>query len=282
MLISSPACQSFSVAGKGAGWQALDQVLENVDALAAGAEFDADAYDDVRTPLVLVPLAWVLAMHRAGTPYRRLAFEQVPPVKPVWEAMLTVFETLGYRGEVGLVHSETVGVPQTRKRAILVASLDHHAALPAPNHSKYYPRSPEKTDPGVEKWISMAEALGWGMTARPTMTVTGGGAATGGAEPIGNDGRQSMERERDAGRWAEATPVEAVKNMGSAMVERHGARPGRSVDRPGFTIRSSAGGMEPGGPTLKLRSNYGTGGDPANRGERDQDSPSKEARSERR
>ncbi|MGO1522854.1 MAG: DNA cytosine methyltransferase [Nesterenkonia sp.] len=323
LLISSPACQPFSVAGKGAGRQALDQVLENVDALAEGAEFDADAYDDVRTALVLMPLVWVLKMHTAGTPYRRLAFEQVPPVRPVWDAMLTVFETLGYRGEVGVVQSESLGVAQTRKRAILVASLDHHARLPAPTHSKYYPRNPEKLDPGVEKWVSMAEALGWGMTQRPTMTVTGGGAATGGAEPIGNGGRQSMLRERAAGRWAEdrpeklalrnntsakATvrdedtpaptmyfgarlnsmrwepggsaegsasdePVEAVKRMGTGMIERHGDRPGRGVDKPAFSIRAGAGGMEPGGFRLKLRSNYGTGGDAAKRGERGQNYP---------
>lgn len=238
MLISSPSCQSFSVAGKGAGRKALDQVLANVEALADGAEFEADAYDDVRTALVLMPLVWVLQMHQAGTPYRRLAFEQVPPVKPVWEAMLAVFEGLGYRGEVGLVQSEAIGVPQTRKRAILVASLDHDARLPAPTHSKYYPRNPEKLDAGVRKWVSMAEALGWGMTARPTMTVTGGGGATGGAEPIGNGGRQSMMRERDAGRWAED---------------------GEPTETDGFRY--------------KLRSNYGTSGDPKTRGERSEDAP---------
>lgn len=201
-------CQSFSTAGKGAGRKALDQVLENIEALASGEEFDGEAYEDIRTALVLTPLIWVLKMHEAGTPYKHLAFEQVPPVKPVWEAMLEVFETLGYRGEVGLLQAEAYGVPQTRKRAILVAKLidddsDEGATLPAATHSKYYSRSPEKLDEGVDKWVSMAEALGWGMTARPTMTVTGGGGATGGAEPIGNGGRKSMKRERDEGRWAD-------------------------------------------------------------------------------
>lgn len=264
MLISSPACQTFSTAGKGAGRKALDQVLANIEALAAGEEFEPSAYEDARTALVLVPLVWVLRMHAAGTPYRRLAFEQVPPVKPVWEAMLEVFETLGYRGEVGLLQAEAYGVPQTRKRAILVASLDESAELPEPTHSKYYSRSPEKLDEGVAKWVSMAEALGWGMTARPTMTVTGGGGATGGAEPIGNAGRKGMKRERDAGRWADRAesddhPVEAVKNMGSGMITRHGGRPGRGVDTPAFAIRASAGGTEPGGFRWKLPSQHGTG-----------------------
>lgn len=273
MLISSPSCQSFSVAGKGAGRQALDQVLADIEALAAGAQFNPSAYNDVRTALVLTPLVWALDMHRRGTPYEYLAFEQVPPVKPVWEAMLTVFKSLGYSGVTGLLQAEAYGVPQTRKRAILVAALHGEATLPEPTHSKYYPRSPEKLDEGVEKWVSMAEALGWGMTRRPTMTVTGGGGAAGGAEPIGNGGRQSMKRERNAGRWADAEPVEAVKRMGAGMEARHGARPGRSVDKPGFAIRAGAAGMEPGGFRLKLRSNYGTGGDPANKGERAESQP---------
>lgn len=41
--------------------------------------------------------------------------------------------------------------------------------------------------------------------------------------------------------------VTAVKSMGRGMVERHGARPGRGIDQPAFTVRASAGGTEPGG-----------------------------------
>lgn len=40
---------------------------------------------------------------------------------------------------------------------------------------------------------------------------------------------------------------QAVKKMGSGMVERYGERPGRSFDHPAFTIRASAGGTEPHG-----------------------------------
>lgn len=254
MLISSPSCQTFSVSGKGAGRRALDQVLADIDALANGAVFDPGAYDDVRTALVLTPMVWVLRMCRAGTPYRHLAFEQVPPVKPVWEAMLAVFESLGYSGEVGVVNAEAYGVPQTRRRAILVASLGRQARLPVPTHSKYYPRDPDRLDEGVEPWVSMSEALGWGMTSRPTMTVTGGGGASGGAEPFGNSARRGMRREAEAGRWAEGEAVEAVKNMGSGMVERSGARPGRALNKPSFSIRARAGGTEPGGFKFAVRS----------------------------
>ena len=35
-------------------------------------------------------------------------------------------------------------------------------------------------DPGVLPWVSMEQALGWGMTERPNMSVTGGGTGAGG------------------------------------------------------------------------------------------------------
>lgn len=203
LLIASPSCQSFSVAGNGAGRKALDQVLTDIDRIARGEVIDLYGYDDDRTALVLTPLIWAFAMHEAGTPYRHLAFEQVPPVRPVWVAMLDALRPLGYRGEVGLVQAEAYGVPQTRKRAILVAALDHQAVLPTPTHSKYHPRNPQKLDENVLPWVSMAQALGWGMTQRPTMTVTAGGGATGGAEPFGNGARKSMKKARDQGKWSD-------------------------------------------------------------------------------
>ena len=45
---------------------------------------------------------------------------------------------------------------------------------PKPTHSKYYSRNPEKLDLGVQKWVSMAEALSWGATVKPSHTITGG------------------------------------------------------------------------------------------------------------
>ncbi|GAA2036360.1 hypothetical protein GCM10009720_16160 [Yaniella flava] len=240
VLIASPSCQSFSVAGNGAGRKALDQVLSDIQRIANGETIDLYSYDDDRTALVLTPLIWAISMHNAGTPYRHIAFEQVPPVKPVWEAMLTVLETLGYRGEVGLVQAEAHGVPQTRKRAILVASLDHQATLPAPTHSKYHPRNPQKMDENVLPWVSMAQALGWGMTQRPTMTVTAGGGATGGAEPFGNSARKGMKKARREGKWADdISGVEVSispfflqgnqKPTGEQYQRRHGDTPAMAV-----------------------------------------------------
>jgi len=182
------------MAGNGAGRKALDKVLLGIEQVAAGGV--APAFDDERTGLVLEPLRWALQGN-----YKWLAFEQVPTVLPVWEAMAAVLRERGYSVATGVLNAEQYGVPQTRKRAILVAHRDRAVSLPIPTHSRYYSRTPEKLDTGVSKWVSMAEALDWGMTHRPPMTVTGGGSATGGAEPFGNGARKSMLRELEAGRW---------------------------------------------------------------------------------
>jgi DNA (cytosine-5)-methyltransferase 1 len=183
LLIASPPCQTFSLAGKGAGRAALDEVLE---AIQLHAYKDADALrafgeaHDMRTALVLSPLAYVWRDRP-----RLVAMEQVPTVLPVWEACAEVMREWGYEVKVEVLNAEQYGVPQTRKRAILVARRGGPVSLPTPTHSRYYSRTPEKLDPGVQKWVSMAEALGWrGMTTRPSPTVTGGGTEAGGAGPI--------------------------------------------------------------------------------------------------
>jgi DNA (cytosine-5)-methyltransferase 1 len=183
LLIASPPCQTFSLAGKGAGRAALDEVLE---AIELHAYKDADALlafgeqHDMRTALVLSPLAYVWRDRP-----RLVAFEQVPTVLPVWEACAEVMRDWGYQVKVEVLNAEQYGVPQTRKRAILVARRGGPVNLPTPTHSRYYSRTPDKLDPGVKKWVSMAEALGWrGMTTRPSPTITGGGTDAGGAEPI--------------------------------------------------------------------------------------------------
>ncbi len=153
---ASPPCQTFSAAGGGSGAGQLAEIVQAVLEL----DFRKQFHDD-RTSLILEPLRWILTRYAAERPYAWIAFEQVPTVLQIWKAYRTVLEDLGYSVDCDNVLAERHGVPQTRKRAILVARLEGEARLPAPTHSKYYNRDPKRLEPGLPKWISMAEALGW-------------------------------------------------------------------------------------------------------------------------
>lgn len=202
-LIASPPCQTFSAAGKGNGRKALDDVLrgirdgytDNIDHL----RFLGLEVGDERTSLVLTPLHFAL---KGG--YEWLAWEQVPTVLPVWEACAEVLRGQGWNVWTGLLYAEQYGVPQTRKRAFLLASRTAVVAPPTPTHSRYYSRTPAKLDTGVQKWVSMAEALGWGMTHRPSYTVVCGSQG-GGPDPLsgGSGARKGLADARAEGRWIE-------------------------------------------------------------------------------
>lgn len=252
LLIASPPCQTFSMAGNGKGRQALDEVVGLIDAKAYLDVAELRAFGerhDMRTALVLTPLA-----HVARDTPTYVVFEQVPQVLPVWERCAEELRKWGYSVWTGVLNSEQYGVPQTRRRAILIARADgKEAKPPTPTHSRYYSRNPKKLDEGVLPWVSMAEALGWGMTARPHMTVTGGDTATGGYEPFGHGARDAINREHDAGRWLESS----YSSGGSNAVEREGSkttRGKRDEHEPASTLTSKAGSMQWGGG-LELVSN---------------------------
>lgn len=186
--IAGQPCQTFSAAGKGEGRRALTEVLGRVSLFDHNRTFIRGGSGDPRTWLVLEPLRLAIG----GMP-EYIVWEQVPAVLPVWEACADVLRSVGYSVWTGTLHSEQYGVPQTRKRSFLIARRDGiPAAPPVPTHSKYHNTNPSKLDPGVLPWVSMAEALGWGTTGRPSFTVTGGGSATGGAEPFGRAARDSL------------------------------------------------------------------------------------------
>ena len=203
-FIASPPCQTFSMAGKGAGRQALDQVLDGLNRMWVGEELPK--YEDDRTALVLEPMRWILARADIMETYEWIALEQVPTVLPVWEKYAEILRWLGYSVDTGILHAEQYGVPQTRKRAILVARWGEEVSLPKPTHTKYRKGKPRQ-EGDLLPWVSMADALSRGMTERPSMTVTGGGARTGGAEPFGNGARKSMQKEIEEGRWIPTAAV---------------------------------------------------------------------------
>ncbi|MCC3297541.1 DNA cytosine methyltransferase [Arthrobacter caoxuetaonis] len=139
ILAGGPPCQTYTVAGAGAGRKALDKVLSFIDRMVGGDDITTElaALDDERTGLVLQPLRWALEAHRAGKPYKTIVLEQVPAVLPVWEAMARGLESLGYKTATGILNAEEYGVPQTRRRAIMIANLELVPELPAPTHHRF-------------------------------------------------------------------------------------------------------------------------------------------------
>ena len=260
-LIGSPPCQTFSMAGKGAGRKALDAVLILAGQMRRREPVDLTTLDDERTGLVLEPLRWILEAHDLGRPFEWIALEQVPTVLPVWEAYAAELRKLGYSVATGNLQAEQYGVPQTRKRAVLVARLDGEAKLPTPTHSKYYTRTPGKLDDGVEKWVSMAEALGWNsddLVGFPRRADTDDVVTIGGVDYRARDlrpaGQTVTEKARSWSRFPAA--------MGDVQSSRGTVR---DVDQPAPTLTSS---MDNG--NFRWRYVNGTG---ANAARRDVDAP---------
>lgn len=161
-LIASPPCQAYSSAGKRLGQIDKPHVIACAHELAAGSDSRAEhgaACRDPRSMLTVEPLRWALALRP-----RWIALEQVPRVLDLWSLFVSLLAAHGYHATAGVLSAEQYGVPQTRKRAFLIASLDGPVQLPAPTHRSYHPRKPHQTPASelhLRPWVSMAQALGW-------------------------------------------------------------------------------------------------------------------------
>ncbi|MEU3204958.1 DNA cytosine methyltransferase [Streptomyces cyaneofuscatus] len=223
VLTGGPPCQSFSVAGSRKGHQALDDVLRLATRLADHedeASFDAawkevksetDAMSDDRTGFVLQPLRWIMeAKLKRGRPYEVVVLEQVQTVMPVWQHFVQILRRTGYAAEAHMLHTEDFGVPQTRRRAVLVAQFDpenveRKVLFPQATHQRYR-KGTERLPPvhdhrdgslfrasrsggDVEPWVSMGDALS-ATRAKEFVMVSNYGS---GGDPKNRGRRESEE-----------------------------------------------------------------------------------------
>jgi DNA (cytosine-5)-methyltransferase 1 len=159
ILTAGPPCQTFTVAGTGAGRASLDDILAAVKKMGAREQIGT-VFGDVRTGLVLEPLRWILEAADAGRPYRAVVLEQVQQVQQVWNAYAEVLRAEGYEVATGVLRTEQYGLPQTRRRAVLVARRGIPVALPAATRRAYRKGVPQhEGDPALLPWVSMGEAL---------------------------------------------------------------------------------------------------------------------------
>ncbi|MER5985375.1 DNA cytosine methyltransferase [Streptomyces sp. NPDC001787] len=228
VLTGGPPCQSFSVAGNRKGHKALDDVERLATRLADHEDIDSfdkaweevkaetDLMSDERTGFVLQPLRWIMeAKLRRGRPYDVVVLEQVPTVLPVWKHYVKILKRTGYAADAHILHSEDFGVPQARRRAVLIAQYDpgnerREVRFPKATHQRYVKGAERLTTAGDQEDDSLFSTL-----------------------PDGEE---------------EDAPIEPWVSMGDAL----------EATRPEDFV---------------MVSNYGSGGDPKNRGRRTSDEP---------
>lgn len=241
-LIASPPCQGFSFAGKGAGRKDADLLVSGILALVGrympgtvgtgvGDLIDNLRRDmkDPRSVLALEPLRWAAEIVPLWT-----VWEQVPAVLPIWEACAEVLREIGYSVWVGKLGSEQFGVPQTRTRAILIASRTKEAKAPVPTHSKYYSRAQDRLDRGVEKWVSISDVIDF------DNGVVGFPRRSDGREEVVIDGEAYRARDMRDVKYPSQSITEKARSWqfcgaGVTSERTAGQRP-RELDQPAHTI----------------------------------------------
>lgn len=231
------------MAGKRLGLVDQPLVHDAVEDLAAGRDTRERllaACRDERSLLAAEPMRYLHALNMVGEP-EWVAMEEVPDVLPLWKQYAAVLRGWGFSVWTGILNAADYGVPQTRRRAILLASRVRTAQPPAPTHARV--GEPDSLfGPGRVRWVSMAEALGWGATDRPVPTVCAGGGPGGGPEPFPSGSRKTLSDARERGTWTPRPDgvVLSSRREGAGWAARHGTRENRSATAPAPTFTAKA------------------------------------------
>jgi DNA (cytosine-5)-methyltransferase 1 len=172
-VIASPPCQGMSVAGLLTGWDDLDAIITLLADLAAGHDTRAQLAPEISDPrslLIAEPLRYALAARPEW-----VVCEQVPAVLPLWQSTARHLHAAGYATWTGILNAADYGVPQTRRRAVLIASRVRTVHRPTPTHARA--AGAVLFGPEPAPWLSMSDALGW---VRPVLVNTRGHHSAGG------------------------------------------------------------------------------------------------------
>lgn len=253
LLLGAPPCPTFSMAGKGAGRLALDLFVWAVVEMLAGRDVRTEVQARHRelllqplplgaihpdalarierevadAALVLEPARWI-----HDTEPEAVVLEQVPAVLPIWQALARELRARGWSVWAGVLNAADYGVPQTRKRAILIASRVRAVAPPVPTHAEH----PAEDLFGAERlpWVSMAKVLGW----------TGDGTDTPARTLAGDRTPRWMYPDADGthGRIVQRSNYSEGTRDGRTAAER--GRTTRELDEPSTTITSKGAQWE--------------------------------------
>jgi DNA (cytosine-5)-methyltransferase 1 len=166
--------------------------------------------------------------------------------RPYLDWFVESLRALRYIVEWRVLNTANYGVPQTRKRLIIVGRIGGSVRWPAPTHAKqnagnartWKPGDPDVLPPVLLPWVSMAEALGWGMTTKPMLTIASA-RTTGGPDAQGVGGsraRAVLEAELVAGRWVLNTGNDWKPGQDRRTAQK------RSLLRPAPSLTGKSGG----------------------------------------
>ena len=252
--VSSPSCTLFSMAGSGVGRLVIDALADGIRRILHREADPATVRAEVHAAIYPTALAEVEKANAKRKPEKRwpqekveakahldakiaalvleparrvveldpewLAMEQVPEVLPLWQVYAFELGEQDWSVWCGVINAADYGVPQTRRRTIFMGHRSRKVAPPAPTHAEH-PQDADLFGDVLEKWVCMADALGW--EDRPYYSITHD--PTGG----GSGAREAIKvRMAGAGLAAEKPPV--YVNGNQPNVGR------RSADEPAPTI----------------------------------------------